>query len=167
EIPRAPRFEYNPFPVGRKLRPPFPPSLRYNLRRWALTMFFVPEVQSPDGAGVVAHLLINELIAFGRNGRTYSIHAGARSRPWCSSGSGYAPQPEETSARGREHDIAAVRSPSGRRPQPRTIVRQSLGRTTPGGYHIEVRHYSRNNPSDESHGRSVGRERRTIIDLQI
>ena len=167
QIPRAPRFECNPFPVGRKVRPPFPPFLRYDLRRGALTMFFVPQVQSPDVAGVIAHLLVNELIAFGRNGRTYSPHTGTCSRPWRSSGSGYAPQPEETSTRGREHDIAAVRSPSGRRPQPSIVVCQPLGCATCGGHDIEVRHHTRNNPPDESHGRAVGRESRAIIDLLI
>src|SRR5437867_8345451 len=112
-------------------------------------MFFVPQLQSPDVAFNVVHLLVNELITLGRNGRTYSVHTGTCSQPWCSSGNGYAPQPEETSARGREHDIAAVWSPSGRRPQPRIVVRQPPGRATCGGHDIEVRHHARHNPSDE------------------
>src|SRR6266576_1078312 len=126
-------------------------------------MLFVPQVQSPDGTGVVANLLVNELITFGRNGRTYSLHTGTRSQPWCSAGSRYAPQTEETAARGREHEIAAVRSPSGRRPQPRIIVSQSLGCAACGGYDIQVRHHTRNNPSYKSHCLAVWREGRAII----
>ena len=34
-------------------------------------MFSVPQVQPPDVAKVGLHLLVNELIAFGRNGRTH------------------------------------------------------------------------------------------------
>src|SRR5206468_12714078 len=98
-------------------------------------------------------------------GRAPGQHTKTCNRPWRSSSSGYAPQIGETSARGREDDIAAVRSPGGRPPDPCLVEGQTCGHSTCGRHYIEVLHRTRKSSSDESNGRTVGREGGGIIDL--
>src|SRR5437660_8417646 len=73
-------------------------------------MFFVFQINPPNIV-LALTLLINELIALWRNGWP-APGTNTCNRPWCSSGSGYAPQTGETSSHRREHDFATVRSPS-------------------------------------------------------
>src|ERR1700730_121768 len=161
-ISQAIRFVYKPFPVGGKLRPPVETLFRSEKHGRALAMYVVLQIQ-PKDAVFESHLLIHELITFWRNGRRPSDHAHTCNRPWCSSGSGHAPESAETSTGGREHNLATVRSPSGRSHYPGIVEGQPLGRATCGWRHVKVRHHARNDSADESHCRTVWREGRGRI----
>ena len=163
-IPEGIRFEYKSLPVGRKLRPPIEALFGSEKDGRTLAMCIVLKVQSKK-AVFEGHMLIHELIPFWRNRRRPSDHADTCNRPRCSSGSGHAPESAETSTRGREHDLATVRSP-GERPQyPGFVEGEPLGRSARDWHHVNIRYYARNDPTDESHGRTVGREGRSSIVL--
>src|SRR5437870_13778366 len=96
-------------------------------------MFFVLQIQPPKVV-LKVHLLVNELITFWRNGRKCRDQADTWNPPWCSSGSGYAPQTRETSKHGGENDITTVRSAIRSTKYPDVVVRQPLVGPTSGGY---------------------------------
>src|SRR5256885_16558008 len=121
-------------------------------------MFFVFQINPPNIV-LALTLLINELIALWRNGWP-APGTDTCNRPWCSSGSGYAPQTGEPSTYGREHDIATVRSPTDSWYEA-IIKGQPFGCAARGGRKIKGLPHARNNRSGESPGWAIGGENRT------
>ena len=120
-------------------------------------MLLIFQVKPPN-VELGNNLVVNQLVALGRNGRPTSLAHRTRHRSRYTSGSPYSPQALRTPTRRREDDFPAVHSPS-RRPNNGTMIEgQAPGFATRRGNDVDIVADTRDGGADECDLRAVRRK---------
>src|SRR5437660_803149 len=120
-------------------------------------MLLIFQVKPPN-VELGNNLVVNQLVALGRNGRPTSLAHRTRHRSRYTSVSPYSPQALRTPTRSRENDFPAIHSPS-RSPNHRKIIEsQATGIATRRGNSVAIIANTRDGVANECDLLAVGRK---------